>query len=245
MLQQGFTAGGNRRDDLHVRVHVLSRLRRKQARRTLPQLRRQSRIASVSSAFEAGEQSGLDGACVQAGGLRPRCRAKLSDWISREVPFAFPRSGCHFGTELGTPKPAVFALDAATSVRRSSLFDPMMRTSFASTSTRRASAEMIATVAAALGPHVGPSITPQALKRFTRRARKRIWRRTAQERRGADRRPREGKIKGAMCARSDDGRKQDSSGTRREVCSRTAACEFRQGTERATLSAPRATPAAD
>ena len=154
--------------------------------------------------FEAGEQSGLDGACVQAGGLRPRCRAKLSDWISREVPFAFPRSGCHFGTELGTPKPAVFALDAATSVRRSSLFDPMMRTSFASTSTRRASAEMIATVAAALGLHVGPSITPQALKRFTRRARKRIWRRTAQERRGADRRPREGKIKGAMCARSDD-----------------------------------------
>jgi hypothetical protein len=28
----------------------------------------------------------------------------------------------HFGTELGTPKPAVFALSAATSVRRSALF---------------------------------------------------------------------------------------------------------------------------
>jgi hypothetical protein len=27
----------------------------------------------------------------------------------------------HFGTELGTPKPAVFALEAATSVRSSSL----------------------------------------------------------------------------------------------------------------------------
>ena len=36
----------------------------------------------------------------------------------------------HFGTELGTPKPAVFALDAATSVLRSALFDPMMRSSF-------------------------------------------------------------------------------------------------------------------
>jgi hypothetical protein len=42
----------------------------------------------------------------------------------------------HFGTKLGTPKPAVFALAAATSVRSSTLFDPMMRTSFASTSTR-------------------------------------------------------------------------------------------------------------
>src|SRR6185312_13510642 len=36
----------------------------------------------------------------------------------------------HFGTKLGTPKPAVFALSAATSVRRSALFDPMMRNSF-------------------------------------------------------------------------------------------------------------------
>ena len=41
-----------------------------------------------------------------------------------------PRGRCHFGTELGTPKPAVFALSAATSVRRSTLFDPMMRSSF-------------------------------------------------------------------------------------------------------------------
>src|SRR5712664_2727675 len=37
----------------------------------------------------------------------------------------------HFGTELGTPKAAVFALEAATSVRSSSLFDPMMRSSCA------------------------------------------------------------------------------------------------------------------
>src|SRR5258707_3410455 len=46
----------------------------------------------------------------------------------------------HFGTELGTPKPAVFALSAATSVRRSTLFDPVMRSSFWSTSTRWANA---------------------------------------------------------------------------------------------------------
>jgi len=46
----------------------------------------------------------------------------------------------HFGTELGTPKPAVFALEAATSVRSNSLFEPMMRSSFASISTRWASA---------------------------------------------------------------------------------------------------------
>jgi hypothetical protein len=46
----------------------------------------------------------------------------------------------HFGTKLGTPKPAVFGLEAATSVRESTLLAPMMRTSFASTSTRWASA---------------------------------------------------------------------------------------------------------
>ena len=42
----------------------------------------------------------------------------------------------HLGTKLGAPKPAVFALEAATSVRSSSLLEPMMRTSFPSTSTR-------------------------------------------------------------------------------------------------------------
>jgi hypothetical protein len=46
----------------------------------------------------------------------------------------------HFGRELGTPKPAIFALEAATNVRSSSLFDPMMRRSCASTSTRWATA---------------------------------------------------------------------------------------------------------
>jgi len=39
----------------------------------------------------------------------------------------------HFGTELGTPKPAAFALDVATSVRSNTLFDPILRSSFRST----------------------------------------------------------------------------------------------------------------
>jgi hypothetical protein len=46
----------------------------------------------------------------------------------------------HFGTELGTPKPGVFALEAATRVRSNSLFDPIMRSFLASTSTRWAGA---------------------------------------------------------------------------------------------------------
>jgi hypothetical protein len=42
----------------------------------------------------------------------------------------------HFGTELGTQNAADFALDAVTSARKSMLFDPIMRTSFVSTSIR-------------------------------------------------------------------------------------------------------------
>jgi predicted flavoprotein YhiN len=52
-----------------------------------------------------------------------------SDFESGSQGFEF-RPARHFGTELGTPKPAVFALEAATSVLRSALFDPMMRNSF-------------------------------------------------------------------------------------------------------------------
>jgi hypothetical protein len=40
------------------------------------------------------------------------------------------------GTELGTPKLAIFAPDAATGVRKSMLFDPMIQASFAPTSMR-------------------------------------------------------------------------------------------------------------
>lgn len=60
----------------------------------------------------------------------------------------------HFGTELGTPKPAVFALEA-TSVRRSALFfDPpdanFLRIHLDGPGQR---AEVVTTAAAQLGPH--------------------------------------------------------------------------------------------
>jgi hypothetical protein len=52
---------------------------------------------------------------------------RAATFLGREFE-SFPAR--HFGTELGTSKPAVFALEAATSVRRSALFDPMMRSCF-------------------------------------------------------------------------------------------------------------------
>jgi hypothetical protein len=76
--------------------------------------------------------------------LRRQCI--FGDVHARIVFTAIPRLGVRssnllgcvtFGTELGTPKPAVFALDAATSVRKSTLLAPMMRTSFVSTSDLR------------------------------------------------------------------------------------------------------------
>src|SRR5258708_20971241 len=81
-------------------------------------------------------------------GPTPKCLAKNApvaqldrapDYESGGQEFESLRAR-HFGTKLGTPKPADFALEAATSVRRSSLFEPIMRTSFSSTSTRWASA---------------------------------------------------------------------------------------------------------
>lgn len=47
---------------------------------------------------------------------------------------------CHFSTEPLTPNAAVCPLEAATSVRSSSDFDPVMRTSLSATSTRCARA---------------------------------------------------------------------------------------------------------
>ena len=62
--------------------------------------------------------------CSQ-GGEVPRSCAPRSEARTFE---SFPAR--HFGTKLGTPKPADFAPDAATSVRRSTPFDPMIRTFF-------------------------------------------------------------------------------------------------------------------
>jgi hypothetical protein len=63
------------------------------------------------------------------------------DYESRGQEFESLRAR-HFGTKLGTPKPAVFAPGAATSVRKNTLLAPMMRTFFVSTSTRWASARL-------------------------------------------------------------------------------------------------------
>jgi hypothetical protein len=46
--------------------------------------------------------------------------------------FDSPRAR-HFGTKLVTPKPEIFALERATSVRSNTLLAPTMRTSFAPT----------------------------------------------------------------------------------------------------------------
>src|SRR6266540_664512 len=82
------------------------------------------------------------------GPLKPKCTSenapvaqldRAPDYESGGQEFESLRAR-HFGTKLGTPKPADFAPDAVTSVRRSTLFDPMMRTSFVSTSMRWASA---------------------------------------------------------------------------------------------------------
>jgi hypothetical protein len=53
---------------------------------------------------------------------------------------SFILNGAPLRYKIGTPEPAVFALGTATGLRRSTLFDPVMRTSYALTSTRWASA---------------------------------------------------------------------------------------------------------
>jgi hypothetical protein len=70
MLRQGFAAGGDRRGDLLVRMHVLPRLCGQQARRALPELRRQFRATTDPAGFKAREQPAVEAAGVQAGRLR-------------------------------------------------------------------------------------------------------------------------------------------------------------------------------
>src|SRR5436190_7685033 len=65
-----------------------------------------------------------------------------------------------FGTKLGTPKPAVFALDAATRVRSSTLLEPF-RIDLDSLSER---AQVIAAVAAALGSHPSAACLANVLR---------------------------------------------------------------------------------
>ena len=60
---------------------------------------------------------------------------------------------------------------ATTSVRSSSLFEPTMRTSFASTSMRCECAEVVAAVAARLGPRPPAGLAREGLQRLRRDAR--------------------------------------------------------------------------
>jgi hypothetical protein len=70
MLRQGFAAVGRQRDDLHLRVHVLSRLRRKPSQRRVPQLRGQFCVAPGAAAARACEQPAVDATRFQPGQLR-------------------------------------------------------------------------------------------------------------------------------------------------------------------------------
>jgi hypothetical protein len=53
-----------------------------------------------------------------------------------------------------------------------------------------------------------------------------VWRRTAQERREADRQPSDGKIKAAMCGPVERGRNEATSARWRDVHFGAAMCEF-------------------
>jgi hypothetical protein len=72
-----------------------------------------------------------------------------------------------FGTKLGMPKPTAFALGAATSARRSALFDPMMRASFAShLEALGQRARVVPAVAARLGSHPPADLAGEGIRRL-------------------------------------------------------------------------------
>ena len=66
-----------------------------------------------------------------------------------------------------------------------------------------------------------------------------IWRSTARERRGGNRQPSDGKLKGARCAAVGSSRIAGTSSTSREVRKSTTACQFGQLTEPTPILAPR------
>src|SRR5579862_230807 len=70
MLQQGSAARCDRRDDLHLRMHLLSRMRRDAAGWALSELRWKFRLAADSSARGAREVSALERASLQARWMR-------------------------------------------------------------------------------------------------------------------------------------------------------------------------------
>src|ERR1044072_1945332 len=75
MLRPRPAAGLARRDDLHVRVHVLQGLCRGAAQREVPELRRRVCAASYPPRPQAREVSGLDEGGLEAGRLRRGLRS--------------------------------------------------------------------------------------------------------------------------------------------------------------------------
>ena len=85
VLRPGPAAGQRAGTHLHVRVHVLRRLRRAPFRRALPELRRQLRAASDPAAGTAPRASCLDRSGRQAArGVTPRTRGgSVTSWLER------------------------------------------------------------------------------------------------------------------------------------------------------------------
>ncbi len=79
MLRQGSAAGSARRDDLHLRMHLLRRLRGRRVRRRLPELRRRIFAAPGPPCTLADEISGFDHARAARRRLRGDAQARLTD----------------------------------------------------------------------------------------------------------------------------------------------------------------------
>jgi hypothetical protein len=78
--------------------------------------------------------------------IRARNQTAASYGYGERVGPIFIGSGAPLRYKTGHSKPAVFPLDAATSARSSTLFDPMMRTSFAGYMRRSALRALLAAV---------------------------------------------------------------------------------------------------
>jgi len=71
MLRPGSAARLARCLHLHLRMHVLPRLRVADPRLYLPELRRRTRPAPGSPSRQAGEESSFDSSCASLDALQP------------------------------------------------------------------------------------------------------------------------------------------------------------------------------
>src|SRR5580704_3006924 len=78
MLRSGFAARLARRPDLLVRVHVLPRVRRRSARRSLSQLHRRTGAPADTAERPAAAPSGVDAPHLQAGRMCPDVTLRAS-----------------------------------------------------------------------------------------------------------------------------------------------------------------------